>query len=422
MTVKIPSLLPVSHMSVTMSSRDHPFNRSTRPLLMDRKPQLLLKKKTDNNTVVHGFNDFDIMSQQYRNLTTHIGYPYGSPPSPTVNSSDFTFSDDTSSIYSTSTPKVYASTVVDNFRVDTCSKSTNFDDFNNWRRVGRGSALPMFGEHRDNTNGPFIFGVHNANTFPVNNSTVINTTKYSTEDMKPVLNHSNSDSSSSSRGTEKDYSLLVKNSNDVKKRNRKDKKFNKENKPRIKCVLVGDGAVGKTNLIMSYLENRFTSDYNPTASDIFNAEVMVNDSPVHITICDTAGQDTLDPLRELCYPDSNVFMLCFSVVKPDSFQSIKTKWIPKFSKTKAALILVGTQADLRADNFVLNELQMQGERPIAAKDAWDLATTIGAKYIETSSLKQKNVKDVFDAAIWDALLPNHLPPTPPLWKKLFCLV
>lgn len=91
---------------------------------------------------------------------------------------------------------------------------------------------------------------------------------------------------------------------------------------------------------------------------LFLAEVMVNDSPVHITLCDTAGQDTLDPLRELCYPDSNVFMLCFSLVKPESFQSIKDKWIPKFSKTKAALVLVGTQADLRSDNFMLNKLQV----------------------------------------------------------------
>lgn len=51
-----------------------------------------------------------------------------------------------------------------------------------------------------------------------------------------------------------------------------DKKFSKENRPRIKCVLVGDGHVGKTNLIRTYLENRFVSDYIPTASDIYNGK------------------------------------------------------------------------------------------------------------------------------------------------------
>lgn len=91
---------------------------------------------------------------------------------------------------------------------------------------------------------------------------------------------------------------------------------------------------------------------------IITADVNVNESPVHLTICDTAGQDTLDPLRELCYPDSDVFLLCFSVVKPETFRAIKTKWAPKFAKTKAALILVGTQADLRTSPNVLNKLQV----------------------------------------------------------------
>lgn len=93
----------------------------------------------------------------------------------------------------------------------------------------------------------------------------------------------------------------------------------------------------------------------------FNAiavEVNVNESPVHLTLCDTAGQDTLDPLRELSYPDSDVFLLCFSVVKPETFGAIKSKWAPKFAKTKAALILVGTQADLRSNLNVLNKSQV----------------------------------------------------------------
>lgn len=85
----------------------------------------------------------------------------------------------------------------------------------------------------------------------------------------------------------------------------------------------------------------------------------MNESPVHVTLCDTSGQDTLDPLRELCYPDSDVFLLCFSVVRPDSFQAIKDKWAPKFAKSKASLILVGTQADLRTNRNVVNKLKVR---------------------------------------------------------------
>lgn len=53
-------------------------------------------------------------------------------------------------------------------------------------------------------------------------------------------------------------------------------KENKENSNGIKCVLVGDGAVGKTNLICSYVENRFISEHIPTASDMYNCN-SIND-------------------------------------------------------------------------------------------------------------------------------------------------
>lgn len=43
--------------------------------------------------------------------------------------------------------------------------------------------------------------------------------------------------------------------------------------PTVKCVIVGDAAVGKTNLIISYLENRFVQEHIPTASDIYNGEL-----------------------------------------------------------------------------------------------------------------------------------------------------
>lgn len=44
----------------------------------------------------------------------------------------------------------------------------------------------------------------------------------------------------------------------------------------VKCVIVGDAAVGKTNLIISYLENRFVQEHIPTASDIYNGECGTN--------------------------------------------------------------------------------------------------------------------------------------------------
>lgn len=43
-----------------------------------------------------------------------------------------------------------------------------------------------------------------------------------------------------------------------------------EKQNKIKCVLVGDGKVGKTSLVVSYSTNGFPTDYVPTAFDNYN--------------------------------------------------------------------------------------------------------------------------------------------------------
>ncbi|XP_077202518.1 LOW QUALITY PROTEIN: rho-related GTP-binding protein RhoU [Paroedura picta] len=170
----------------------------------------------------------------------------------------------------------------------------------------------------------------------------------------------------------------------------------------IKCVLVGDGAVGKTSLVVSYTTNGYPTEYIPTAFDNFSAVVSVDGRPVRLQLCDTAGQDEFDKLRPLCYTNTDIFLLCFSVVSPSSFQNVSEKWVPEIRChcPKAPIILVGTQSDLREDVKVLIELDKCKEKPVAEEAARLCAEEIkAASYIECSALTQKNLKEVFDAAI-----------------------
>ncbi|XP_063163005.1 rho-related GTP-binding protein RhoU isoform X2 [Candoia aspera] len=170
----------------------------------------------------------------------------------------------------------------------------------------------------------------------------------------------------------------------------------------IKCVLVGDGAVGKTSLVVSYTTNGYPTEYIPTAFDNFSAVVSVDGRPVRLQLCDTAGQDEFDKLRPLCYTNTDIFLLCFSVVSPSSFQNVTEKWVPEIRChcPKAPIILVGTQSDLREDVKVLIELDKCKEKPVTEEAARLCAEEIkAASYIECSALTQKNLKEVFDAAI-----------------------
>jgi Ras family protein U len=62
-------------------------------------------------------------------------------------------------------------------------------------------------------------------------------------------------------------------------------------------------------------------------------------------------QDDFDSLRPLCYPSTDIFVLCFSVVSPTSFHNVLEKWVPEIRQhcPRAPLVLVGTQSDLRND-------------------------------------------------------------------------
>lgn len=168
----------------------------------------------------------------------------------------------------------------------------------------------------------------------------------------------------------------------------------------VKCVVVGDGAVGKTSLLISYTENRFPVDYVPTVFDNFTTGVEVDNKLINFALWDTAGQEEYSRLRALSYPETDVFLLCFSVITPSSFDNIKSKWYPEISHhcPDAKTMLVGTKIDLREDKETLENLK--GEKLPTPEMGQQLAASIGAvAYLECSALTQEGLRRVFEEAI-----------------------
>lgn len=171
----------------------------------------------------------------------------------------------------------------------------------------------------------------------------------------------------------------------------------------IKCVIVGDGAVGKTCLLISYTANAFPHEYVPTIFDNYRANVKVHDKVVSLGLWDTAGQEDYDRLRPLSYPGSDVVLICFSINSQHSLENVTTKWFPEIQQHVASvpLILVGTKSDLRQE--AANDSKKQAEL-VKTSEAEAVAKKINAiKYLECSALNQQGLKAVFEESILAAL-------------------
>jgi Ras-related C3 botulinum toxin substrate 1 len=186
----------------------------------------------------------------------------------------------------------------------------------------------------------------------------------------------------------------------------------------IKCVVVGDGRVGKTCLLLSYCTNAFPGEYVPTVFDNFSAAPVCEGHHINLQLWDTAGQDDYKKLRPLSYPQTNVFILCFSLVSPTSLtrlQDFGVREIQEHSVT-TPYIVVGLQADLR-DQVAANPEEWKAKGMVAVTRAQGQAMqrAIHARaYVECSAKMQVNLTEVFDAAIRVVLFPpDGVRPEPP---------
>ncbi|XP_010874297.1 rho-related BTB domain-containing protein 2 isoform X1 [Esox lucius] len=216
-----------------------------------------------------------------------------------------------------------------------------------------------------------------------------------------------------------------------------DMDYERPNVETIKCVVVGDNAVGKTRLICARACNATLTQYQllathvPTVWAIDQYRVcqevlersrdVVDDVSVSLRLWDTFGDHHKD--RRFAYGRSDVVVLCFSIANPNSLYHVKTMWYPEIKHfcPRAPVILVGCQLDLRyADLEAVNRARRPLARPIKSNEILppergrEVAKELGVPYYETSVVAQFGVKDVFDNAIRAALISRrHLQ----FWKS-----
>lgn len=167
----------------------------------------------------------------------------------------------------------------------------------------------------------------------------------------------------------------------------------------VKCVLVGDAAVGKTALLVRFTSETFPDCYKPTIFENTGVEVYMDGVQINLGLWDTAGNDNFTQIRPRSYLQADVVLICYSVANPNSLASVQHKWITEIREhlPKVPVLVVATQTDLR-------EMGAHRGNCIIPADGRRVAHEIHAKgYLECSSLSNRGVQQVFEYAVRTAV-------------------
>ncbi|XP_035214837.1 ras-related protein Rab-21-like [Stegodyphus dumicola] len=154
----------------------------------------------------------------------------------------------------------------------------------------------------------------------------------------------------------------------------------------FKVVLLGEGCVGKTSLVLRYVENKFHEKHLSTLQASFlNKKLNIGGKRVNLAIWDTAGQERFHALGPIYYRDSNGAILVYDITDEDSFKKVKN-WVKELRKMlgdDVCLCIAGNKTDLEKDRAV----------PVGEAEAY--AASVRAKHFSTSAKQNRGIEEMF---------------------------
>lgn len=176
-------------------------------------------------------------------------------------------------------------------------------------------------------------------------------------------------------------------------------------------MIVGDVAVGKACLPISYTTNAFPKEYIPNVFDNYCTQTSVDAQIISLNLWDTTDQEEeYDQLQMFSCPQTNTFVIFFfSTGNPSFYANVRHKWYPEVSHhcLNVSAMLVGTKRDLWSDCETVKKLKEQSRVPMTPQQGPSLAKQVGAvKYLECSALMQERVHERWDLVMLPRLEPS----------------
>ena len=156
----------------------------------------------------------------------------------------------------------------------------------------------------------------------------------------------------------------------------------------FKVLLIGNSDVGKSSLILRYVDQRWSDTFVPTIGVDFKIKtLMVDNKKIKMQIWDTAGQERFKTVISSYFKGSHGIFVIYDITNRESFKNLEN-WLIEIEKNASEnvlKILIGNKNDL------------EEEREIKTEEGQAFANRNGLQFMETSAKMNVNVNEAFEA-------------------------
>ena len=158
----------------------------------------------------------------------------------------------------------------------------------------------------------------------------------------------------------------------------------------LKYIIVGNQAVGKSNIIYRFTQNKFDPQYKATINlDFSYKNIKVKDKIFRIQLWDTVGQESFQSISRGYYKSGVCALVVYDITERESFNDV-SNWIEECKNngpSTISLVLVG------------NKIDLENERQVSHEEGEEFASRNNMLFFETSALSGKNIDLVFNDSV-----------------------
>jgi len=155
-------------------------------------------------------------------------------------------------------------------------------------------------------------------------------------------------------------------------------------------VMLGMGGVGKSALVIQFVQDKFIKVYDPTIEDSYRKQVVVDNKVCMLNIWDTAGQEEFEALQDGYIRQADGFVLVYSITDRKTFEKIESLFI-KILRVKCSdgepVVIVGNKSDL------------EDSREVSSLEEQQLASKLQCEFMETSAATKSNVENAYATVV-----------------------